>query len=411
MFYIYNNKTKESKIYREKSMRRVIIIVLDSLGVGALPDAELYGDKGCNTLKNIAEGVKGLHLPNLESMGLGKLGCINGISNEVQPIACYGKMAEASQAKDTIIGHWEIAGIITEKAFPVYPKGFPQEIIGEFTKAIKRDVIGNKTASGTEILNELGHEHMKTGFPIVYTSADSVFQIAAWEEIISVNDLYNICKIARDILQGEHNVCRVIARPFIFKDNTFIRTEYRKDFAVSPPYPNLLDLAFENGKEVIGIGKIGDIFNHRGLTEETHTCNNDDGIKQTIEQIKRNFTGLIFTNLVDFDMQFGHRNDAIGYANALQQFDSYLPEIINSLKKEDILILTADHGCDPTTKGTDHTREYVPLLVYSHAASKSGNLGTRTSFADIGSTIAEYLELPELKSGKSFLDEICIDTA
>lgn len=387
-------------------MRRIIIIVLDSVGIGELPDAGLYGDKGCNTLKNIADKINGLRLPNLEAMGLGRISAIRGLSDTIKPTASYGKMAEMSRAKDTTIGHWEIAGTITENPFPVYPDGFPQEIIEKFKNEIKRDILGNKVASGTTILDELGHEHLKSGKPIVYTSADSVFQIAVCEDVVPVGELYNMCNIARNILHEPHNVCRVIARPFVYRNGLFTRTDRRKDFSVPPPYPNMLDLAYETGFDVIGIGKIGDIFDHRGITGEVHTSNNSDGIKQTIHYIRKKFSGIIFTNLVDFDMQFGHRNDTIGYYTALKEFDNSLPELIDSLQDRDILILTADHGCDPTFKGTDHTREYVPLLVYSKKFSRHNNLGTRRSFADIGATVAEYLDLPELKTGKSFLKEV-----
>lgn len=387
-------------------MHRVIVIVLDSVGVGELPDAEHFGDKGCNTINNIANQVGELCLPNLESFGLGKIVPINGVSNQLAAKAFYGKMGELSMAKDTIIGHWEIAGIITDKPFPVYNDGFPSEIIEEFKAKTGRGVLGNKRASGTEIIKELGNKHMKTGYPIIYTSTDSVFQIAACETIISVNELYDICNITRKILHGQHNVCRVIARPFILKNGSFNRTERRKDFSVSPPYPHLLDLAFEGRYDVVGIGKIGDIFAHRGFTNEVHTRDNKNGLQETIDHIKKEFKGIIFTNLVDFDMLYGHRNDVKGYAKALKQFDDVLPKIIKELKAEDILIITADHGCDPTFKGTDHTREYVPLLVYNKNFTKNSNLGTRLSFADIGATIAEYLHLPKLTSGQSFLKEL-----
>lgn len=388
-------------------MLRAIIIVLDSVGIGELPDADLYGDKGCNTLANIANSLGSLHLPNMELLGLGKIAHIKGISAKVRPKAFFGKMAEASHAKDTTVGHWEIAGIITKKPFPTYPNGFPSEIIERFKKEIKLDILGNKAASGTEILEELGEEHIKTGKPIVYTSVDSVFQIAACEDIFPVDTLYKMCEIARKILHGKHNVARVIARPFVSKMGNFVRTDRRKDFSVAPPYPTLLDLAVEQGFAVIGIGKIGDLFGHRGLTEEAHTSDNNEGIKQTIECVKRDFSGIIFTNLVDFDMKFGHRNDVIGYANALTEFDNYLPCLLNSLKKKDILIITADHGCDPTTIGTDHTREYVPLLVYGKNLAAPISLGARDAFADAGATIIEYLNLRPLSVGKSFYRDVC----
>ncbi len=387
-------------------MQRAIIIVLDSVGVGELPDAGQYGDKWCNTLANIADCVGGLSLPNLESLGLGKITEITGLSGEIAPKAFYGKMAEKSKAKDTITGHWEIAGVVVDTPFPTYPDGFPPEIIDEFRRRTNLDIIGNRAASGTQIIEEYGEEHIKTGFPIVYTSVDSVFQIAACEEVVSVEALYDLCATARDILCGEHNVGRVIARPFTRAGGKFARTERRKDFSVLPPYPTLLDLAVENNLEVVGIGKIGDIFAHRGLTEEIHTSCNRDGVNQTIECMKRAFSGIIFTNLVDFDMQYGHRNDIIGYADALALFDDMLPGILRSLGAGDTLIITADHGCDPTVTGTDHTREYAPILVYSAGFKKQGSLGERESFADVGATVAECLSLPPLKNGKSFWSEL-----
>ena len=388
-------------------MRRVILIVLDSVGIGAAPDADKYGDAGCNTLANIAKKLKGLSLPNMESLGLGNITPIQGVAVVTKPKAFSGKMAEASNAKDTTVGHWEIAGVITEKPFPTYPKGFPTEIIEPFKTAINRDILGNKTASGTEILKEYGDEQIRTGSPIIYTSIDSVFQIAACEETIPVETLYNICEKARAILTGKNNVGRVIARPFIKKNGGFLRTERRRDFSIEPPYPTLLDLAVKKKLPVIGIGKIGDLFAHRGLTEEIHISNNTDGIKKTIASIKEEFSGIIFTNLVDFDTKFGHRNDTEGYADALKNFDSYLPEIIEALQKDDILIITADHGCDPTTSGTDHTREFVPILVYGRNLGTPGNLGVRSTFADIGASIVEYLNLDNVLCGKSFWKDIC----
>lgn len=394
------------RVDRQPEINRVVIIVLDSVGIGELPDADLFGDRGSNTLGNIARAIGGLNLPNLEMLGLGKIGEIKGLSDRITPRAFWGKMAEASYAKDTNVGHWEITGIVTDRPFPTYPDGFPTEIIEPFKRAIKREIMGNKPASGTEILKELGKEHIETGFPIVYTSADSVFQIAACEDVIPVDELYRMCQIARDILKGRHNVCRVIARPFVFRNGGFIRTERRKDFSIQPPYPTLLDLAVEDKIKVVGIGKIGDIFSHRGLTEEIHTRDNSDGIKKTINCIKRGSYGIIFTNLVDFDMNYGHRNDVIGYAKALKEFDIHLPEILYLLNDADILIITADHGCDPTTNSTDHSREYVPLIVYGRKFIKPRSLGIRKSFADIGATVAESLGLPPLNHGTSFLNEL-----
>ncbi|MEK7369551.1 MAG: phosphopentomutase [Planctomycetota bacterium] len=386
--------------------RRVVIVILDSLGAGELPDASLFGDEGSNTLGNTARAVGGLKLPNLEALGLGKIIPIEGLRDDITPRAFYGKMAEVSGAKDTTTGHWEIAGIVTAKPFPTYPNGFPGEIIEKFTKAIGRPVLGNKPASGTEIIKELGKEHIRTGNPIVYTSADSVFQIAACETVIPVEELYEMCNTARRILTGRHNVGRVIARPFVVSGGQYIRTERRKDFSVTPPEPTLLDIAKESGLDVIGVGKIGDIFAHRGLTQEIHTGNNREGIDQTIRCIKKDSKGIIFTNLIDFDMKYGHRNDPEGYAGCLEEFDARLSEILDNLKDDDILSITADHGCDPTTPSTDHSREYVPLLVYGKALGRARSLGIRQGFSDLGATIAEALELPPLGYGKSFYKEL-----
>jgi phosphopentomutase len=385
---------------------RAIIIVLDSVGIGELPDACKFGDEGSNTLVNTAIAVGGLNVPNLESFGLGKIDDILGVSKDVEEEAFYGKMIERSAAKDTTSGHWEIMGVVTEKPFPTYPNGFPDEVIDQFTKSIGRSILGNKTASGTEIIKELGAEHIKTGSPIVYTSADSVFQIAACEDVIPIESLYEICERARGILTGKHNVGRVIARPFIVKNGIYIRTERRRDFSIPPPEKTILDKTSKSGYEVVGVGKIGDIFAHRGLTKEIHATNNNEGILKTIECIKENFKGIIFTNLIDFDMQYGHRNDPKGYAGALESFDRSLPEIVDSLKVEDILIITADHGCDPTTPSTDHSREYVPLLVFGKKLNKPGPLGIRKSFADIGATISEALLKNRNEVGESFFTKL-----
>ncbi len=387
-------------------VNRVIIIVLDSVGIGELPDAYKFGDEGSNTLVNTARAVGGLNIPNLERFGIGKIENIMGVSGDVAEEAFYGKMIEASVAKDTTSGHWEIMGVITDKPFPTYPNGFPDDVIERFTKSIGRSILGNKTASGTEIIKELGAEHIKTGSPIVYTSADSVFQIAACEDVIPVESLYEICDCARDILKGEHNVGRVIARPFIEKNGIYTRTERRRDFSLSPPEDTLLDKAARDGYEVVGVGKIGDIFAHRGLTREVHASNNHEGILKTIECIKEDFKGIVFTNLIDFDMKYGHRNDPEGYAGALKAFDNSLPEIVAVLNKNDILIITADHGCDPTTPSTDHSREHVPLLVFGKKLSKPGPLGIRTSFADVGATISEALLKLKCDNGKSFYREL-----
>ena len=385
---------------------RIIIIVLDSVGIGELPDAYKFGDEGSNTLVNTAKAVGGLNVPNLESFGLGKIGDIPGVSKEVDAKAFYGKMIEASAAKDTTSGHWEIMGVVTEKPFPTYPKGFPDDVIKAFTTAIGRPILGNKTASGTEIIKELGEEHIKTGFPIVYTSADSVFQIAACEDVIPIESLYEMCNCARDILKGKHNVGRVIARPFIVENGIYTRTERRRDFSLPPPEETVLDKAVKKGYEVVGVGKIGDIFAHRGLTREIHATNNRDGVLKTIESIRRDFKGIIFTNLIDFDMRYGHRNNPEGYAEALESFDKSLPEIVDALKAGDVIIITADHGCDPTTLSTDHSREYVPLLVFGKKLNKPRSLGIRNSFADVGATVSEALLELRLDKGESFFTEL-----
>ena len=385
---------------------RIIIIVLDSVGIGELPDAYKFGDEGSNTLVNTAKAVGGLNVPNLESFGLGKIGDIPGVSKEVDAKAFYGKMIEASAAKDTTSGHWEIMGVITEKPFPTYPEGFPDDVIKEFTTAIGRPILGNKTASGTEIIKELGEEHIRTGYPIVYTSADSVFQIAACEDVIPIESLYEMCDCARNILRGEHNVGRVIARPFIVENGIYTRTERRRDFSLLPPEETVLDKAVKKGYEVVGVGKIGDIFAHRGLTREIHASNNRDGVLKTIESIREDFKGIIFTNLIDFDMKYGHRNNPEGYAEALELFDKSLPEIVDALKAGDVIIITADHGCDPTTLSTDHSREYVPLLVFGKKLNKPGSLGIRNSFADIGATVSEALLESRLDKGESFFTEL-----
>lgn len=373
-------------------IQRVILIILDSVGVGELPDAHLYGDTGSNTLKNLARTVGGINVPNLEAMGLGYIIEVMGVKKPDEPLGSYGKMAEKSPGKDTTTGHWEIAGQILENPFPTYPQGFPHEVIEEFKARIGRDILGNIAASGTEIIEKLGKEHMETGKPIVYTSADSVFQIAAHEEVIPLETLYEYCKIAREILQPPHGVGRVIARPFIGSPGNFVRTANRHDYSLEPPYPMLLDILSENGLNVIGIGKIHDIFAGRGITESISTTSNMDGIAKTIEAMTRTNNGLIFTNLVEFDMKYGHRNDPRGYADALEEFDRELTGIIKAMGKNDVLFITADHGCDPTMTSTDHTREYVPLIIYGHYVKKGIALETRETFADIGATITSLLK-------------------
>ncbi len=388
------------------SINRFIIIVLDAVGIGELPDADKFGDKGSNTLVNLSRAVGGLHLPHLEKLGLGKITTIEGMCPCAHVLGNYGKMAELSGGKDTTNGHWEIAGLVTPEAFPTYPQGFPEEILIPFTQQTGRGYLGNKPASGTEIIKELGEEHLKTGKLIVYTSADSVFQIAAHEEIVPIEELYRYCQIARDLLTGKHAVGRVIARPFLGTPGNFYRTERRHDFSLKPTDKTILDALKESGNDVVGIGKIEDIFAGVGLTEAVHSKGNDACTRATIEAILDKTQGLIFTNLVDTDMMYGHRNDCPGFYRSLKGFDDYLPRIMESMKDEDVLIITADHGCDPTTPSTDHSREYVPLLVYGKKVQQNINLGTRGSFADVAATLSEALLSESWKSGKSFWKEI-----
>ncbi|SHH48250.1 phosphopentomutase [Caloranaerobacter azorensis DSM 13643] len=387
-------------------IKRVTLIVLDSVGIGALPDAKMYGDEGSHTVDNISKQLGGLQLPNLERLGLGLIEGVNEIRKTDEPIGSFGRSLEKSAGKDTTTGHWEIAGIILEKPFPTYPDGFPSEVISKFEEAIGRKVLGNKPASGTVIIEELGKEHMETGYPIVYTSADSVFQIAAHEEIISVEELYDMCEKARQILTGKHSVGRVIARPFLGKPGEFYRTPNRRDFALKPIQRTILDEIKDNGYDVMAVGKIEDIFAGVGITESVHTKNNMDGVDKTIEFMKTDKNGLIFTNLVDFDMKYGHRNNVEGYAQALKEFDERVPEIIENLKDDEILIITADHGCDPTTPSTDHSREYIPILVYGSKVKSGVNLGTRETFADIGATILDVLGIEKSINGNSFANLI-----
>jgi len=370
-------------------MKRVIILVMDSVGMGELPDAHKYGDEGSNTLGNIAEAVQGFELPNLRQIGLGNINGIKGIVKIDNPYGCFGRMAEKSPGKDTTTGHWEIAGIILDRPFPVYPDGFPDELINKFEKAVNTKVIGNIAASGTEIIKKLGRQHVKTGYPIVYTSADSVFQIAAHEDVIPVEKLYEMCRTARELLNGKHAVGRVIARPFTGSDGSFVRTDRRHDFSLKPVSKTVLDTAVDNKLKVKTVGKILDIFSGQGITDSVYTHGNMDGVDKTLEYMKEDFEGIIFTNLVDFDMLYGHRNDIKGYAKALQEFDARIPQILNALKEYDMLIITADHGCDPTTGSTDHSREYVPLLVYGKQIRNGIDLGTRSTFADIAATVSE----------------------
>jgi phosphopentomutase len=381
------------------------LLVLDGVGIGELPDAADYGDEGSNTLVNMAKAVGGLNLPNLQRMGLGNIEQIEGIPPAEKPIACYGKMREVSAGKDTTTGHWEIAGIIREKPFPTYPNGFPPEIIEAFEKAIGRKVLGNKPASGTAIIEELGEEHLRTGYPIVYTSADSVFQIAAHEEIVPVEQLYEWCRIAREILRGEHEVARVIARPFIGTPGNFKRTARRKDFSVPPPYPTLLDALTEAGLKVVTVGKVDDIFAGRGVTFAVHTSDNRDGMQQVETLTAQGDFDFLWCTLVDFDTVYGHRNNPQGFAQALREFDEWLGNFLPKLREGDLLIITADHGNDPTTPSTDHSREYVPLLIWTPSLKEGKPLGVRQTFADVAATIADWLKVEWHGAGKSCLSE------
>lgn len=391
-------------------MKRAIIIVLDSVGIGELPDAANFGDVGSNTLVNIKKARPETSLPNLCGLGLGNIQGekIHLLGKTDTPKGCFGKMAEKSIGKDTTTGHWEIAGIVTAEPFPTYTEtGFPKDVMDAFEQAIGTKTLGNYSASGTVIIQDLGTEQVETGYPIVYTSADSVFQIAAHEEVIPVERLYEICGIARKILTGEHGVARVIARPFVGNaEEGFVRTKNRKDFSLEPTGVTILDLAKEKGMEVVAIGKIEDIFEGRGMTKADHTKDNADGIEKTLQYMKEDFEGILFTNLVDTDMIFGHRNDVEGYASALEYFDSRLPEIMAAMKEEDILFITADHGCDPTTSSTDHSREYVPVLICGKKVKEGVDLGIRKGFTDLGQTVADYLGLDADFDADSFLQDI-----
>ncbi len=384
------------------SVRRVIWIVLDSVGIGAMPDAASYGDEGSNTLGNIA-ARRPLQLPFMAQLGLGNIAPIAGIPAAANPSGAFGKCTLASPGKDTTTGHWEMAGIILDKPFPLFPHGFPLEITEAFERQTGRKCLGNKAASGTEIIQELGGEHLRTGSPIVYTSADSVFQVAAHEDVIPLPELYQMCEKARAILSGPNEVGRVIARLFTGSDGHFTRTPNRKDFAVPPPAGMLLDQLAERKISVQAIGKIADIFLSRGISCSSKTKDNCDGMRQTAEAMQRQKDGLIFTNLVDFDQQFGHRNDVEGYAAALEAVDAWLPSL--EIAEGDMLILTADHGCDPTTPSTDHSREYTPLLVHGPSVRPGINLGTRATLADIGQTVAEIFGA-RLPAGTSFLQDV-----
>jgi len=391
---------------------RVVLIVMDGVGVGELPDADQYHDSGSNTLANLAIKVGGINLPVMKSLGLGNILQIEGIPPVKNPIGDFGKAAERSAGKDSTTGHWELMGIINKNPFPTYPNGFPNDIICKFIALTGcKGVLGNKPASGTEIINELGEEHLRTHYPIVYTSADSVFQIATHEKIYPVDKLYKMCEIVREeILVGKNSVGRVIARPFIgAKNGEFTRTGARKDFSVKPPSKTVLDLISENNIPVIGVGKIEDLFNFQGITESTHTPHNPESMDKILEYFKGiTQGGLIFANLSDFDTLWGHRNNYKDFAKGLRAFDAWLPKLMDLLNKDDILIITADHGCDPTTPSTDHSREYIPILVYGKNIRSGINLGTRKTYADVGETICDIFHIKGLGTGKSFWKEISI---
>lgn len=400
---------------RLPSPRRAVVIVLDGVGCGALPDADRYGDTDANTLGNLSRAFpEGLRLPHLEALGLGHVVSIRGVP-PVAREACegaYGRCIEVSPGKDSTTGHWEMTGVVLERAFPTYPNGFPDEVIEPFTRAIGRGVLGNKTASGTEIIQELGEEHLRTGMPIVYTSADSVFQIAAHESVYSEPELYTICRMARKMLTGPHAVGRVIARPFRGGPGNFERTAGRHDFSLEPAGTTLLDRLTDAGIRTVGIGKIGDLFAHRGLSREISTANNDEGVERVIEAMtETEAPAFIFLNLVEFDQVYGHRNDRRGYRRALEAFDAALPRIRSAQRETDLMMITSDHGVDPTTPGTDHTREYTPLLVWGPRLLPGVNLGTRSTYADVGQTVADYFEVPPLDAGESFLPHLIPDPA
>lgn len=386
--------------------KRVFLIVLDSFGIGDAPDAAKFGDEGSNTLLSISKSTK-FDLPELAKLGIFNIDKVSCGTKSASPVASYARVVEKSSGKDTTIGHWEISGVESEKALPVYPNGFPKEIIDKYKALTGKNVLCNKPYSGTQLLDDYGDEHMKTGDLIVYTSADSVFQVAANEKIVPISDLYNYCQIARDMLIGDNAVGRVIARPFVGeKKGEFKRTSNRHDYSLKPPKKTVLDYMKNKGFDVIGVGKIYDIFDGEGITEKIKTTSNADGMKVTLELAKRDFEGLAFINLVDFDMTYGHRNDVDGYANAATEFDAQLKLLLPLLRKDDILMLTADHGCDPATPSTDHSRECVPLIIYGETIKGDNNLGTIKSFAHIAATIAAYFGLDAKLDAESILDKV-----
>lgn len=384
-------------------MKRVFLIVLDSFGIGEMPDAANYGDKGSNTLGTVAKSPE-FSMPNMEKLGLFNIDGVTAKAPYAAPEGVFARMTEQSAGKDTTTGHWEIAGLISKKPMPTFPNGFPQEMLDEFSKAVGRKVLCNKPYSGTQVIQDYGDEHRKTGALIVYTSADSVFQIAAHEEVVPVEELYRDCEIARQMLQGDLGVGRVIARPFVgTSSGNYTRTSRRHDFSLEPPQDTMLDVLKEAEYDVIGVGKINDIFAGKGITEFVRAQDNADGIEKTMEYMERDFNGLCFVNLVDFDMLYGHRNDVPGYAKALTYFDQQLPKILSALEPEDVLMITADHGCDPGTPSTDHSREYTPFVMYGKNLPHGKNMGTRGSFSDIGATVLDYFGLSGNIAGESML--------
>ena len=388
-------------------IKRIAVIVLDGVGAGELPDADHYGDSGSNSLSNTARVLGGLNLPNMGEIGLGNITPIKGVPPREITKGAYGKCLEISKGKDSVTGHWELMGVEVKKPFPTYPNGFPQDVLDEFSELTGYDVLGNKPASGTEIIKELGEEHVRTGKPIVYTSADSVFQIAAHEEVIPIEELYRVCDISRKMLTGERAVGRVIARPFIGEDKeSFTRTKRRHDYPILAPKDTMLDTLIKAGHSVVATGKIDDLFGNRGITKTHHSVFNMESIQALVDFMDEDFTGLLFSNLVEFDMTFGHRNDVKGYGEKLEEFDAFIPEIRKKMKDTDFAMIVSDHGVDPTTKSTDHSREYIPLLVFGKQVKHSVDLGIRSSFADVAATIAETFSVTPPAIGKSFIKEI-----
>lgn len=387
-------------------LRRAILVVLDGVGVGENPDARAYGDEGASSLEHCAQAVGGLELPNLGTIGLGNITSISGTPPTKNAEGSFGRMAERGAGKDSTTGHWEMTGVVLQKPLPTYPHGFPREVVEQFEQAIGRKVLGNKAASGTEIIKELGDEHVRTGRPILYTSADSVFQVAAHQEVIPLDELYSMCQLARNMLTGEHAVGRVIARPFIGTSGHYVRTEHRRDFSLAPLGYTLLDVLKESGREVIGVGKIEDLFAGRGLTQRDHTETNQDGMAATLSYLERDFDGLLFVNLVEFDMLWGHRRDSQGYAQALRDVDDWFARVRRAMRSDDAIFFTGDHGVDPTFRGSDHTREMVPALAYGEGVRPNVNLGVRSTFADLGQTLAQAFDVEPLAAGASFAAEL-----